>query len=85
MEAMRTTLALSAGTVVAGTLSQTPGSKWMPTGWAGSLQVGNPVEEGVALHHAAVGDRPEGGPERQRLLGEVDLQDVVVRAGGRLG
>ena len=37
MEAMRTIVAPSSGTVVAGTLSQTPGSKWMSTGLAGSL------------------------------------------------
>ena len=49
------------------------------------LQVGNPVEEGVALHHAAVRDRPEGRRERQRFLGEVDLEDVVVRTGAGLG
>src|SRR4029077_11207801 len=49
------------------------------------LQVRNPVEEDVALHHAAVRDRPEGRVERQRLLGEVDLEDVVVWTGGRVG
>src|SRR4030088_2063142 len=35
--AMRTSVAPSAGAVVGGTLNQTPGSKWIPTGWVGSL------------------------------------------------
>src|SRR5664280_1121062 len=37
IDAMRTSVAPSAGAVVGGTLNQTPGSKWIPTGWAGSL------------------------------------------------
>jgi hypothetical protein len=90
MEAIRTMVAPSWGTVVAGTLNQMPGSKWMPTVGGNAdvvdfLHVGNPVEEGVALDHAAVRDRPEGRRERQRLLGEVDLEDVVVRTSGRRG
>ena len=37
IDAMRTTVAPSVGSVVVGTASQSPGSKWMPTGWLGTV------------------------------------------------
>src|SRR5580704_15934859 len=37
IDAMRATVAPSAGSVVTGTDSQIPGSKWMPTGWLGKV------------------------------------------------
>ena len=37
IDAMRATVAPSAGFVVGGTASQSPGSKWMPTGWLGMV------------------------------------------------
>src|SRR5215471_6154659 len=37
IDAMRTTVGPSAGSVVCGTAIQMPGSKWMPTGWLGMV------------------------------------------------
>ena len=37
IDAMRTTVGPSAGSVVAGTAIQSPGSTWMPTGWLGTV------------------------------------------------
>src|SRR5450755_1510924 len=37
IDAMRAMVAPSAGLVVGGTASQIPGSKWMPTGWLGTV------------------------------------------------
>src|SRR6266516_642580 len=37
IDAMRTTVDPSAGAVVAGTAIHSPGSKWMPTGWLGTV------------------------------------------------
>ncbi len=37
IDAMRTRVCPSAGSVVDGTIIQSPGSTWMPTGWLGTV------------------------------------------------
>ena len=37
IDPMRNTVAPSSGNVVAGTAIHSPGSKWMPTGWLGTV------------------------------------------------
>src|SRR3954452_17636536 len=49
------------------------------------LQVRNAVQEHVTLHHSAIGDRPERWRERQGLLGQIQLEDIVVRPVSRVG
>ena len=37
IDAMRTSVTPSAGSVVKGTIIHNPGSKWMPMGWVGTV------------------------------------------------
>ena len=37
IDAMRTTVGPTCGMSVSGTAIQSPGSKWMPTGWLGTV------------------------------------------------
>ena len=66
IEAIRTTVAVSAGSVVAGTLNQTPGSKWIPTGAVGSVTslifctYGIPLREMSACVKPRLGTVPSG-------------------------
>ena len=52
---------------------------------AGQKQIRHAVEANVTLDHATIGNRPERWRERQSLLGQIQLENVVVGPVSRTG